>query len=58
MICRYFSFLIVEIWLDRQGSGGYSIFRIGEIQSDLQDMGLPNYPRLAFEPSVLAFVLI
>ena len=31
----------------------YSIFHIGEIQSDLQDMGLPNYPRPAFERSVL-----
>ena len=28
----------------------YSIFCIGEMQSDLQDMGLPNYPRLAFGP--------
>ena len=25
---------------------------IGEIQSDLQDMGLPNYPIPAFGPSV------
>ena len=31
----------------------YSIFCIGEIQSDLQDMGLPNYPRLAFRSSGL-----
>ena len=31
----------------------HSIFCIGEIQSDLQDMGLPNYSFLAFEPSVL-----
>ena len=31
----------------------YSIFHIGEIQSDLQDMAFPNYPRLAFGLSVL-----
>ena len=31
----------------------YPTFLIDEIQSDLQDMGLPNYPRPAFGPSGL-----
>ena len=58
MICHYFSFLIVEIWLARQDSIllGIILFSIlVKHKSDLQDMGLPNYPRPAFEPSVLGF---
>ena len=48
------SFLIGEIWLDRQDNifvRGYFIFCIGETRSDLHDMDLPIFLRSAFGPS-------
>ena len=43
MICYYFSFFIDEIWLDWQDNILFILF--GRIKSDLQDMGLPSYPK-------------
>ena len=46
MICNYLSFLIEEIWVDWQDNILFGIilfFCIDEFQSDLLDMGLPNY---------------
>ena len=51
MICNYLSFLIEEIWVDWQNNilFGIILFSVfGEFQSDLRDVGLPNYSIPAF----------
>ena len=58
MICYYLSFLIDEIWLDLKDNillGIILFFVLAKFNLICRAMSLPNYPRLAFGPTMPLF---